>query len=85
MLTADTIAEADLDMLDSVRLLNSKALALMPETIGDLSRCRKLAREGLLDDVYPCRHDDTGREGWGFNLTAHGERILNARAAKEPR
>ena len=80
MLDAETITKADLDMLDNVRLLNARGLALMPDSIGDLSRLRKLEREGLLDSDWT-RHEDTGREGHGFNLTAHGERILNARAA----
>lgn len=78
MIAADTITDADIDMLDNVRLLNGKDMALMPESIGDLSRCRKLARSGLLDEVW-CKHEDTGREGQGFNLTPDGEQIINAR------
>ena len=76
------VTARDLDALEDARSMRDRhGAGLMPDSIGDLSRYRKLVRLGLMKVFGYCRHIDTGREGWGFTLTDDGEQLLAYRDA----
>ena len=76
----DALGAAQQRALAKAANLAGRGLYYTPSGIGHRSSASALDRKGLLSAGPWVRHEDTGREGWSYALTAYGARV----AAQEP-